>query len=292
MNNTDKLYSCKSFDPCNYLINLSSDPQQPQPYLPVSARNAWAVHYFHENARHFSMENTCKLLNESGPCPVWYAEAKIFVDDKCISVESATEAFYDMTGSYASRVQEFASTRARGRALANIGFSTISALSLLPNLGDIQLQQLQSASAEMVEEAANICDSGVSVTGGSFMTGPVTPPAEVNHQDYASAPLSSGAAPVDPVPPSAPMPLYSAPAMHPVIQEETNMTLEEAYGVVVEVGTYKGWTIERLNREEFKQIDWIVNGSMDGYKRKYPRVTAAARKVYAEKYGSAPALAE
>ena len=283
--NTARLLRQCSYDPApdRILVNYGQGGQD-ELYLEVKFRMLWFLTWCKENGFNgFIDESEYEVIPSMG---MVIAKAKVYVDGNLIGAAAASAV---TNGDYAhnEKLIQTAATSAKGRALADAGFGTISS-------------GLPSESGEIVP-----VDAGIKI-----IRDPVNPlvykkiavpaekapeeeaveepkkrarrkKAEIEAEKTVSEPAEEQPAEEqtteEPAEPEEAEPVAEAPVQeNPVTPAEPaaetapehQMTLEEAREFVIPIGTkYKGRKVWELLAEDLKTAQWIASDEFDKHGR-------------------------
>lgn len=248
-----KLREC-SYDPTEDLITISYDNDSvPEKYLEVKYRIKWFNIWCQENGKVGRIEDADITIVEGMNLII--ATASIFVDNELIAKSSSSAPYIPGDNENNAKVVQNACTSAKGRALANAGFGTISS-------------GLPSEEGDLFP-----VDSGIRVERDPSnpmrfrkMTAAQTSGAADN------VPTNESSAPV-----AAPKTSKSAPkapkAENSAITPEQR--IKDAYNFVVPMGEYAGKTLSYIMGVKPDRVEFYA----EKYKGNNTALVEAARTV-------------
>ena len=228
------------------------------------------------------------------------ATVSIYMDGKLVASDAASDVYIPGDNEHNSKIIQRICTAAKGRALANAGFGTISA-AVPSEAGEFFPVD---AGVACVRDANNplVFRKVVSQPAIPVPTIPA-PAAPVQTTVQNAAPVNTYPAVPDRCPPEAtstgiPAPAANTQSMHtvpaapkparkasqPVPVQQTvkqpsaTMTLQEAFNVLVPVGAFKGRTISQLMAEKPRNAKWFLSDEFSS-KDKYPQFIDALTMV-------------
>lgn len=281
MENTDifAIRKC-SYNPEKDLVTVNHHPENPEQaelYLPVKNRLYWMQVYCEENGINYKIdESELHFLESIGLMQV---VVKIFFNDELVTSSTAGDVFIRGDDDHNSKLIQNAATKAKGRALSNLGFGTVVAASDAES-GDFYpvdagIQYIRDEKNPLIFKAvpkqeASVNNSIEKNTAGPEEKATASPNPDV--KPYAAKTVT----------PPAEKPARSAEVRktQPVSNDNLpEISLEEAYNFVLPIGSNKGKTMSEVAALKPDNIRWFASDEYTARNETARKVKAAAKRI-------------
>jgi hypothetical protein len=283
--------STENFDPVSHLITINQNTDRQCLYLETQWRVQWFNTFCQEHNLNAVIDDSSIQLVGTSPLQMWYAVAVIFINGEEVSRSASTARFVDPeTGYLDPWAAQTAATSAKGRALANLGFSTAGAIDLMnqtqaaPPESSVPYTYYAPEDGRAEYTGYNLADAGVRFPQPAPVQQPYGAVPQTNNPMPPTDAVSTPA-PVSVMEPRQTSLFPQMPAQTPVqapVQEPAQPQAISASDVVIPGnGKYSGKTVGEVYACDPGYVAWAL--SSESYCKRFPDVVRALQALQNER---------